>query len=337
MKLRVFESIPEGFLEAEPQELFQLLSGPSLIHLGKAMAQPALFVSTLLHGNEHSSVIALQRILKQVGSGELELKRPLIVLVGNPEAATQNKRHLESQLDFNRVWSGGTCAQAQAAKEVLDYVKNLQLFCCVDIHNNTGRNPYYSCVNRTEAEDLSLAAHFFEKTVYFTEPHEVLSIAFSKLCPSTTLEVGQSGEEPGVTLLTEKLLELLRKPDLKHSFDLASAELFRTVGRMKIASETTLDFSYLQTNTINFSFLPDVDLFNFKNLEENTSLAKALSMQGFWVEGLQGDDITSEFFKIEDGELKTARPIVPAMITQDQGIAKSDCFGYLMERFKPYS
>ena len=60
--LTVLETLPERFLDTPARELHQIFTGPTLIHLA-GRRQPALFVSVLLHGNEDSGVVALQRLL----------------------------------------------------------------------------------------------------------------------------------------------------------------------------------------------------------------------------------------------------------------------------------
>ena len=107
------------------------MGGPTLIHLEVGHGRP-IFFSTLLHGNEHSGFLALQKILNNS-----ELKRPIIIFIANTSAAQSNLRHLDDGPDFNRVWSEITCDMSQVANDVLEYVKDKELLCSIDIHNNT--------------------------------------------------------------------------------------------------------------------------------------------------------------------------------------------------------
>ena len=94
------DSLPDGFLSADPQYLLDIFSGPALIHLKGEKSQP-LFISTLLHGNEVTGFAALQEILKKYKT----LPRDLLIFIGNVEAASYNVRTLKHQRDFNRIWS----------------------------------------------------------------------------------------------------------------------------------------------------------------------------------------------------------------------------------------
>jgi len=46
-----------------------------------------------------------------------------------------------------------------------------------------------------------------------------------------------------------------------------------------------------------------------------------------------GQDITENYFIVEDGFLKTRAQVMPSMLTKDQSIIKNDCLCYVMERF----
>ena len=78
-------------------------------------------------------------------------------------------------------------------REVVEQMRARGVFASVDIHNNTGINPHYGCVNRLEAPFLHLAALFSRIVVYFKRPLGVQSAAFAQLCPSVTVECGKPG------------------------------------------------------------------------------------------------------------------------------------------------
>ena len=62
-KLQIINHIPEGFLSIKPKEITKLIDRPTLIHLKGEVNKP-FFISILLHGNEFSGLIILQKILK---------------------------------------------------------------------------------------------------------------------------------------------------------------------------------------------------------------------------------------------------------------------------------
>ena len=102
----------------------------------------------MLHGNETSGLVAIQQFFRSIlerDSSEMSF----LVLLGNPLAFSQNKRLVNGQLDRNRIWQlKGNHADHLLAKSVIDKIINFPLVCAIDIHNNTGKNPYFCCVNR---------------------------------------------------------------------------------------------------------------------------------------------------------------------------------------------
>ena len=108
------DSVPEEFLNVSPERILEVLGQPSLIKVTgtNSQARP-LFVSTLLHGDEHSGLIALQRVLAR--NRNCGIERTLLILVGNVQAAALNKRLLPGQPDFNRIWDSSAVQHAEHA------------------------------------------------------------------------------------------------------------------------------------------------------------------------------------------------------------------------------
>ena len=42
--------------------------------------------------------------------------------------------------------------------------------------------------------------------------------------------------------------------------------------------------------------------------------------------------VAERYFGIEQGELRTRRPLMPSMLTADAAVIRQDCLCYLMER-----
>ena len=83
--LNIFDRIPDGLLELESHQLWQLLDRPTLIHL-QGDLQPALFVSILLHGNETTSWLAMRELLRKYHDQDRRLPRSLSLFIGNIES-----------------------------------------------------------------------------------------------------------------------------------------------------------------------------------------------------------------------------------------------------------
>ena len=139
---------------------------------------------------------------------------PVIIFIGNTKAAAKGLRQLEHQPDYNRIWETGDLAENKLAMEVIEFAKTQNVFASLDIHNNTGKNPNYGCINYLDEPFLKLASHFSNTTVYFTEPHNVHSIAFGKFCPAMTIEAGLSGSLEGINETTQLIEYLLNTKEI---------------------------------------------------------------------------------------------------------------------------
>ena len=97
------DHFPDMLLDVPATELWRHLRGPSLFRIPGRQAPP-LFVSVLLHGNEDTGWRAVQAVLRQ--HRDATLHRPLLLFVGNIEAARARVRTLPHQDDYNRAWPG---------------------------------------------------------------------------------------------------------------------------------------------------------------------------------------------------------------------------------------
>lgn len=328
-QLTTLQQLPEGILELDATQLHTLLDGPTLIHLPGQRQQP-LFISLLLHGNETTGWEAMRRLLREYQ--EKPLPRALSLLIGNVDAAAQGARHLPDQPDYNRIWSGGNGAEQQMMQEVLWQMQQRKPFASIDLHNNTGRNPHYGCVNRLQPEYLQLATLFSRTVVYFIQPAEVQSIAFAGLCPAVTVECGRPGEPHGEAHALEflqrclQLSEIPQTPLAADDFD-----LFHTVATVKVPQGIEIGFG---TDEGDLCLLEDLDQLNFQEIPAGTTFGRRCSnhlkhLQA-WSES--GEDLGDHFFVVEGEELRTRRAVMPSMLTRDIEIIQQDCLCYLMER-----
>ena len=142
------DTLPDGLLEAKVEELEALLGGPTLIHLPGRRPEP-LFITVLAHGNESTGFYAVQALLRIWR--DRKLPRALSIFIGNVAAASQAQRFLDGQADYNRVWPGAECVdspEARMMQQVVDQMRQRKAFASIDLHNNTGINPHYACINR---------------------------------------------------------------------------------------------------------------------------------------------------------------------------------------------
>jgi len=327
--LRIVEDLPDGFVEAQPEQLDELLGGPTLIHL-PGRRQPALFVSLMLHGNEPTGLFAVQALLKKYAGSKLP--RALSIFVGNVSAARHKLRRLDKQPDYNRVWGdGGDTAEHRMMSEVVASMSERGLFASIDIHNNTGINPHYACINKLETAFLQLALLFSRTVVYFTKPDGVQSNVFSRLCPAVTLECGQPGQAYGVEHAADYLDACLKLHEVpEHPVAPQDVSVFHTVSIVKIPEDVSFGFG---SSNVQLQFVDDIDHFNFSEMPAGTHFGwRHDELSQLECQDENGNDVSERYFCYQNGNIELAMMVMPSMLTRDEKVIRQDCFCYLMEQ-----
>jgi succinylglutamate desuccinylase len=330
--LTQYDTVPPGLLDLQAAHLGEVLPGPALIHL-PGRRTPPLFVSVLLHGNEDTGWLAAQLVLKKYAA--VELPRALSLFIGNVEAARSGLRRLDGQPDYNRVWPGseeGHPDELAMMQQVIDAMRARSVFASLDIHNNTGLNPHYACVNRLEPHFLHLASLFSRIVVYFIRPRGVQSAAFAELCPAVTVECGKPGTPGSVehaAAFMEACLHLSEFP--AHPVAPHDVDLFHTVATVKVPEQVSFGFG---TPAVDIDFVPELDHFNFRELAHGDLLGRVRPDRPARLQAVDenGEDIGDHLFDYRKGEITLRRPLMPAMLTRDERVIRQDCLCYLMER-----
>lgn len=336
--LNILYKIPEVFLNISHRELKNVFNKPTLIHL-KGEKNPALFISILLHGNEFSGLEIMQEILKKYKSKNgYDLPRDLWLFIGNVDAAALDLRQLEDQVDFNRAWPGTKNPEtktAQLMQEVMTTISKDALFASIDIHNNTGQNPYYGCISTVNEKNKHLCSLFNHIAIVFKTPKGVSTMAFDTLCPAITLECSTPGNKPA----KEKAFELI--DDLMHmdhfptnkvaKHDLQLVKIFATI---KINKGVTFCFEDEKNKThVDLTMVGNFDQHNFTLLKKNEIFAYSKVAKPFVVTSEEGKDITEEILQNHNGNISLRKSLIPAMISLDKKIVLQDCLCYLLKDY----
>jgi hypothetical protein len=176
---------------------------------------------------------------------------------------------------------------------------------------------------------MQLAGMFGNTVVYFTNPKGVQSAAFSDFCPSVVLECGQSGEADGITH-SLRYLQAVVNTDRLSSEHPAHINLFHTVARVTVP-ET---FSLGTDRQTDIHLNQELEKMNFEQLGKGSIFArlKPGSNADLVVTNESNEDVTSEFFDIEDSKIVLRKNATLSMYTTNERAIRQDCLCYLMEQ-----
>lgn len=332
--LSVFEELPEGLYTCRAEDLHTILRGPSLYHLSGRRAEP-LFVSVLLHGNEDTGWRAAQSILRKYR--QRTLPRALSLFIGNVTAAGAGMRRLPAQCDYNRVWpgcDGGGLPEHAMMEQIVEAMRARGVFASIDVHNNTGLNPHYACVNSLDPRFLHLARLFSRIVVYFHRPRGVQSMAFAALCPSVTVECGKPGSVQSDEHAAEFIDACLHlnahpaNPVPAHDLD-----LFQTVATVRVAEGVDFRFG---DHGGDICFEHDLDHMNFREVPQGAVWGRLRDrrLRPLQVVDDDGREVFYDYFGVEAGVLTLRKAMMPAMLSCDVEAVRQDCLCYLMQRLE---
>ncbi|MEZ5997496.1 MAG: succinylglutamate desuccinylase/aspartoacylase family protein [Hyphomonas sp.] len=321
-----YDRLPEALAGLAPRDIHKAFPNPSLVFIEGEDAQP-LFVSTLLHGNELTSFSVLQHLERACRTSRPP--RSLVVFVGNVDATAAGVRHLDETPDFNRIWADGHSPWHDMSHEVMDEARRAGLFASIDIHNNTGTNPLYGCVNALRPADLQLAAMFAPVGVYYLNPPTTQSIAFSRICPAITVECGKTGNTDGIAAAIRLVEDAMRLKTFAPAPPSPEAlKVYQTVGRVLIPADVSFGFG---ETGVQLDLRADLEAMNFRPMPAGADwAATALSGMPLNVLDEHGKDLTDAFFRRDGRALKLVQDVVPSMITRNKEVIRQDCLGYLM-------
>ena len=211
-------------------------------------------------------------------------------------------------------------------------MRERELFCAVDLHNNTGLNPHYGAVCRLDNRTLQLATLFNRIVVYFTTPKGMMVQSFAELCPSVVLECGQVGSPTGTTHALEFLDACLHMDHLPaHKPAAHDLDLFHTVARIKLRDDASIGFG---DDIHDLKLDAHVDHLNFRELDAGTIFGhlRNKNQPAIYARGENDEDVTEKFLEVDANHLKLKMRVMPSMLTLDERIIRQDCLCYFMER-----
>ena len=326
--LDFMEGIPQSVADLRSMaEIRQTFPNPTLVHC-KGRTEKSVFVCLLQHGNETTGFHVLKLLQKHL-ENHVPTKS-LYLFVSNVAAAAQEMRFLPDQQDFNRCWGDGNGPEQRLFRKVREALPE-DLFATIDIHNNTGKNPYYACVSQLNPEHIYLGSLFSRTLVYFTSPPNALSRTFSERMPSVTLECGNNENRDGIEKAFQLVLDVLALDTLAGHEHHNSVEVYQTIGKIVVPPGNSYSFDGSEAQII---FPQDFENLNFSPLKRDFPLAKTNSSENSPLRVLnnEGSDDTDRFLTLRNGHLLLARGLTPSMLTTQRDVIEKDCLGYLMQK-----
>ncbi len=327
-------------LELSDEDVLVSLLKPTLIRIPGTEARPrARLVAGLLHGNEDSGLHAILEVLREGARYPFDLW----FFIGNVRAAHQAgwyaHRFLDGQEDFNRVWGldAPTTRMRRCAAMVLSVLSEIDLEAALDIHNNTGTNPYYAIVPDPTEAALHLASTMADTILRWSLRAHTLMEALSPICPAVSIECGLPGVPRNHAFAIAAVQRFLAMPPLDDGFGFPSElrSVFEMRHRTIVRPEVPFAFGGALTDDLDLVLHPGLDGYNFGMLLAGTELGQVHpdAAMPLLATDMRGRETTDQFFRITpDDRLVVTQDITPAMFTTTVQQTRRDCLFYVTRR-----
>jgi hypothetical protein len=322
-------------LDGSHEDVLVALAGkPALIRIpGTERGPGARLIACLLHGNEDSGYRAAVDLLRAGAHWPFDLW----VLVGNVRAASSEgwfaHRYLDDQEDFNRVWGAirPTTRMRRCAGAILDELASANLHAAVDLHNNTGQNPFYTIAPVNDAETIRLASLCCDTLLLWGQRALTLMEALSAYCPAVAVECGLPGRLEHAAFAA-RVIDRFLSADLGNIDGHAPSRVLEIRYRVSVRREVPFAFGGALTDDVDLVLRPELDAHNFGMLLAGTVIGRASpgAAMPLVATDMQRRDTTERFFRITgSGDIVVTEDVIPVMFTTTVEQTRRDCLFYV--------
>ncbi|MCX4025394.1 succinylglutamate desuccinylase/aspartoacylase domain-containing protein [Spartinivicinus marinus] len=313
-------------------EFLSRLKQPTIIQLSGLDDSRTRVISTLLHGNEPSGLYAVFNWLK---SG----KQPAVntvFFVGAVTAALEHPRffyrHLPDERDLNRCFKEPfDDYPGHVAKSFLDFLKEEQPECLIDIHNTSGSGPAFAVSICNDLAHQTLVSHFVDRLIVTNLRLGSLMELSEQDVPTITVECGGTQDEQAHLLAIESVDRFLSLDDVfQYSATDRELEILYNPVRIELKPDATIAYNMAPVDGVDITLPLNIEHLNFGVVDTDIQLGW-LGERGidcFQVVSHEGKDISQELLRVEGNQLFPKQPVKAFMITTNPIIAKSDCLFY---------
>jgi hypothetical protein len=327
------DGLDDALLDTDEHSLLQALGRPTLIRIPGEGTQPPRALSVLLHGDESTGLQAIHRVLQHRRRYPFDL----YVMIGNVQAALAPpgfaSRYLDDQEDFNRIWGfdDPTTPQRVAADAILAELRAAGPESVIDIHNNTGDNPFYAILTRVEPRALSLATLFTTTILRWDLQAATMMEALNDVATTAAVECGLPGRPESLAFAIDGIRRYLAAPPLDEPARVADHDLLGGLVKVTVDPDARFRFGGELDDEHDLVLRPDADVHNFVEVPPGHVLGAihpgaALPLRAV---DARGRDVTADHLVARDGEVALRRTSVPVMMTRTVAATRKDCLFYL--------
>ncbi|WP_163834537.1 M14 family metallopeptidase [Spartinivicinus ruber] len=313
----------------------QQLGQPTCLFIPGKDTSKIRAITTLLHGNEPSGLIAVHQWLKS--HYELPEANILIIIASVKTALTEplyTYRHLPDERDLNRCFNPPyEDKQGQVAEAILNCLAEYQPEALLDIHNTSGDGPDFAVTINDSKPHQWLSSLFTGLMIKTDLRLGAIMEVVDNLYPTVTIECGGAKTGQSHRTAFQGLQRYLHTPELFAANTFNQIQVLYNPVRLELDDNINLDFCDQPVSGKDLTLRKDIERFNFGVVDDSVHLGwlnnggdRLLKMSD-----LTGNDIFHDYFDIKDNTIYPSFPIQLFMITTNPVIAVDDCLFYAVK------
>jgi hypothetical protein len=312
-------------------EFLKSLNGMTIFDIAGKDTSRCRVVTTLIHGNEPSGLIAthLWLISDEIPATNLR------IIICNPEAALTKpyftNRFIAHSDDLNRFFDlpkTTNSSVAERAQQIILAIDAVSPEAIVDLHNTSGVSPAFSVSVSDSIKHLKLAELFTQKLI-LTEIHVGAVMELDFKCPIVTIECGGANDNLSHQVAANGLHAFFNKVDLFESLP-TNVTIAKNPLRVRLSGDASVGFSHHRLTTTDITLRADIEQLNHAQTPTDEFIGWCCPDTPIALEALDkhGNDQSSRLFENRGGCLFTKQDMQLFMVTTIPEIATKDCLFY---------
>lgn len=333
-------------LHADYQQFLLSLIGMTVIDIDGENSNEWRVISTLLHGDEPSGLIAIHRWL----TTENSLPRPktnIRIIISSVEAATHQHlfrhRYLPDGVDLNRCFNEGSIRSSQdGANKMLDgYLQRAKLIetairevnpaAIIDLHNTSGNGPAFAVTTLITPNVLSITSYFCD-TLILSDINIGAMMELNFSCPVVTIECGGGTDDQAHEVAYHGISSFAQcDSHCALPQDKAVQILYKPL-RLVIKAQRKLSFSAHDEGYSGVTLRENIEQFNYGGCCDGLLLGwlDDNGLENLEMLNDQGINVIDKYFKMVDNKLVCAANLKIFMASNKTDIARTDCLFYVV-------
>jgi len=319
-------------LPATPLAFLRSLTGLTVFDiLGKDNSRSRV-VTTLIHGNEPSGLIAAHLWLKSLEIPSVNIR----IIICNPEAANTKpyftNRYVEHSDDLNRFFAASDSDQspvAQRARKIVELVNEVKPEAIVDLHNTSGASPAFS-VSVSEEKSHKQLVKLFTKRLILSQLNvgAIMEHAFD--APVVTIECGGADDNSAHDIASKGLMRFINRSQLfnENTDDIIVS---KHPMRVELVEDASVGFSKQRLATTDLTLRADIEMLNHRLTKPGEFIGWCDPIQSMQIEAIDDNKINQihSLFEIKNDCLFARKQMQLFMVTTSVEIATKDCLFYV--------